>query len=128
MVTTRTGTSEYTKPRAEEYRMVALQPDFGTMHSLRSKWRQALRHATMVAYRTVGQNPIMLESIEAEDDVVFLSWLTNLQQDDPAHGMTPVNVYAEAIRDCATSPYAEVAGDEEARKKAVLRAARFTGA
>ena len=70
----------------------------------------------MAAYRTFGQNPVRLESIEAEDDVVFLSWLTNLQQDHPAHGMTPVNVYAEAIRDCATSRYAEVAGNEEARK------------
>ena len=39
--------------------------------------------------------------------------------------MTPVSVFAEAIRDCASSPYAEVAGNERARIFSVARGAEY---
>ena len=96
-VTVGVGYTAVTKTRAEEYRTFPLQSDHCTLHSLRSRWGQALRHATMASYKIFGSNPIRLDTIDAEGDHIFLSWLANMQTDNPASGMTPVSVFAEAI-------------------------------
>ena len=79
----------------------------------------------MSAYKIFGQNPIRLETIEAVNDQVFLSWLSNIQADHPMLGMTSVTMFAEANRDCAGSIYAKVAGNELARVVSAARGAEY---